>query len=796
MSASVAGGGGPGPGSGAGSGPSNPRKFSEKIALHTQRQAEETAAFQEVMMDITSTRLQAQKLRLTHGQGHYYGGSLPNVNQIGSSLSEFQVGPRGTFSSSLDVTRGTRHRGLVERVQRERRLISPLRHYRRQIDSSPYSSAYLSPPADASWRRNFWPGNIPTDKGQLFRLPSAALNRTNSDSALHTSVMNPNSHDPFNQGIGFQHRSGLADGDCGRMFPYPVPPIEENILDDTKPLLKSWDAKNLPMLSSRPKSCEVPGINIFPSPDQQPSSPHIPSALNTGGSLPDLTSLHFPSPLPTPLDADEPSFPNLSGGNSTGNLASTLTHLGIGMNNTFSSQALSIPLQSNSSLQSSLSNPNLQASLGNKPFQTTSLHSSLSNPSLLSSRSSSSSQLSALGNQSRHSSMSSTSLRTSLSNSSIGSHPLQTSTNNSSVDSTASTYTSLMMTGPVQSQASLQQQSAVPSSLSTSPRRRAQLSPLVLPMGGDSRRHHSKQFSPTISPTLSSITQGVPLDTSKQPMDQRLPPYSYSQAHKPLAVHQQQQGGQQGHPTPLQPVQPVLPNPHTSQPVQQPSQLPQSFQQSHKTFPQEQQQLVNVQLGPQNQHLNDHQQHSQDHQQHLQPMFEILPPSSQFNQCVTDLNMYNDSSLLGSLLDDPYMNLQEGVPQEQSLTHQLEQFNMVERLAFRNNHHQLQRDLTDLAFSHPSECSHGDQQDSPFFTKQKQSCLEGRLGNVSNIIYTGDSPPGLSKEITSALASVPGFEGVTFPLDEDLEGFNMLSDADLMLSDTSVEDSLRSDRLK
>lgn len=59
MSAAGAGGCGPGPGpsAGPGSGASNPRKFSEKIALHTQRQAEETAAFQEVMMDITSTRV-------------------------------------------------------------------------------------------------------------------------------------------------------------------------------------------------------------------------------------------------------------------------------------------------------------------------------------------------------------------------------------------------------------------------------------------------------------------------------------------------------------------------------------------------------------------------------------------------------------------------------------------------------------------------------------------------------------------------------------------------------------------
>uniref|UniRef100_A0A8C3USM0 Transducer of regulated CREB activity N-terminal domain-containing protein n=1 Tax=Catharus ustulatus TaxID=91951 RepID=A0A8C3USM0_CATUS len=52
-------GAGPGPGAGpsAGAGASNPRKFSEKIALQKQRQAEETAAFEEVMMEICSTRV-------------------------------------------------------------------------------------------------------------------------------------------------------------------------------------------------------------------------------------------------------------------------------------------------------------------------------------------------------------------------------------------------------------------------------------------------------------------------------------------------------------------------------------------------------------------------------------------------------------------------------------------------------------------------------------------------------------------------------------------------------------------
>lgn len=52
----------------------------------------------------------------------------------------------------------------------------------------------------------------------------------------------------------------------------------------------------------------------------------IPATHNTGGSLPDLTNIHFPSPLPTPLDPEEPSFPALTSSSSTGSLA----HLGVG----------------------------------------------------------------------------------------------------------------------------------------------------------------------------------------------------------------------------------------------------------------------------------------------------------------------------------------------------------------------------------------------------------------------------------------------------------------------------------
>ncbi|RLV71463.1 hypothetical protein DV515_00017424 [Chloebia gouldiae] len=103
--------------------------------------------------------LQAQKLRLAHSRGPFYSGSLPNVNQIGTGVPEFQVTPRrargpgdGRFSipsppatlegepgpSPLDSTRSTRHHGLVERVQRDpRRMMSPLRRYVRQISFVP-----------------------------------------------------------------------------------------------------------------------------------------------------------------------------------------------------------------------------------------------------------------------------------------------------------------------------------------------------------------------------------------------------------------------------------------------------------------------------------------------------------------------------------------------------------------------------------------------------------------------------------------------------------------------------------
>ncbi|XP_074979167.1 CREB-regulated transcription coactivator 2 isoform X1 [Caretta caretta] len=720
MAASGSGAGaGAGPGSSAGA--SNPRKFSEKIALQKQRQAEETAAFEEVMMEIGSTRLQAQKLRLAHSRGPYYSGSLPNVNQIGSSVSEFQ----GPLHSPLDSARSTRHHGLVERVQRDpRRMMSPLRRYVRQIDSSPYSPAYLSPPPEPSWRRTMPWGNFPMEKGHLFRLPSA-LNRTNSDSALHTSVMNPSPQDMYlgpSQGVPPPNRrSGFLDGDVdSKVFLFQVPPIEENFLDDNKHLLKPWDTKKLSSSSARPRSCEVPGIHIFPSPDQPANVPLIPTALNTGGSLPDLTSLHFPSPLPTPLDPDESNYPSLSGGSSTGNLANTMTHLGIssgmGLGTGYGSAGLTSPMQSslsNPALQSSLSNPNLQASLRSQ-----SLQSSLSNPSLQSSQSSSSIP-SSMSNQSLPSSLSTPSLPSSLSTpslpSSLSSQSMQSSPSNPSLQASfsSSSYSPL-----------------VQASINTSPRRRAPLSPLTLPMGGDSRRQHPKQFSPTMSPTLSSITQGVPLDTSKLPADQRLPPYPYNQPG--LLVQSQQ-------------------------PLQQ-TQKPQ-----HQTQPARQQQPSAPTQRP---YLSEYQHNSSLQQQLGQPLGDFS---------------------VGSL----------------------EQFSMGESPpgSFPLNHNAFPEDLGALNY-HSAESlgfsASGSSFHEPHLLSRQNLSNCSRHGPIPNIVLTGDSPPGISKEIASALAGVPGFEvDTSLGLEEDLkiepltlDGLSMLSDPYALLTDPAVEDSFRTDRLQ
>ncbi|XP_028823901.1 CREB-regulated transcription coactivator 3 isoform X2 [Denticeps clupeoides] len=633
-----------------GSGGSNPRKFSEKIALHNQKQAEETRAFEQLMTDLTVSRVQfLQQMRLSQSRAQYYSGSLPNVNQIGSAGTDFQ----GTFPSGLDPVRGTRHHGLVERVHRERSRINsphrrPMDKPGRQVESSPYGTVYLSPPPDNSWRREQQPWT--EEKRPGFRLISQ-LNRTNSDSALHTSAMSPNPQDPFSMlqqaGRGPPQRNASVneaevDGGVGDVFNFPSLPNEETLIGVNKPLPKQlWEAKKVQSLASRPKSCEVPGINIFPSPEQNASLLHYQGSLNTGGSLPDLTTLHFPSPLPTPLDPDDPAagYPNLSGGSSTGNLPAAMMHLGIG---------------NSSGLSSSLSNP--------------SIHSSL--------------RLSSLSN-------------------------------------------------------------APAAGMSSSPRRRpAPISPLTLSPGSEQRRSLGKQLSPTMSPSLSPITQGVALNTSNHPME---PP-------PPYPVYQQSQ-----------------------QPLQQPQ---------------------NPQARPSMQPGSQHpvgQGRSQSQQQPVSPL-QNLPP----------LDFHSGlHGTMGTFFSDPFMDPQFSGRPQKGLSYQ-DQYGLLESALMSGSCFDASGNLYcgQSGMMGPS-AGQGGLQD-PLQMRPNMLFSNCTGGGVPNIILTDDSNPNLSKDISAALSAVPecfDSEGV-FPLEDELrieplslDGLSMLSDPDMVLPDPSVEDSFRSDRL-
>uniref|UniRef100_A0A8D8Q1S0 CREB-regulated transcription coactivator 1 n=1 Tax=Cacopsylla melanoneura TaxID=428564 RepID=A0A8D8Q1S0_9HEMI len=214
----------------------NPRKFSEKIALHNQKQAAETVEFEKIMREVKDATSK-------------------------SALSNLEEVP----NSRIDTTIGYQH-------HRDRgRSIGPMRSSRpaeKRIDTSPYSSGpYLSPPpTDTSWRR------------------------TNSDSALHQSSQE--SHH-----VNTQRR--VTDGQVNPHYSSHQSRRPGSVSPDRRP---------------RSNYNHVPGINIYPS-HQEPGIVQIPIGRNSG-SLPDLSSFQFTSPLSTPLDQDDtqhssnPSYSN------------------------------------------------------------------------------------------------------------------------------------------------------------------------------------------------------------------------------------------------------------------------------------------------------------------------------------------------------------------------------------------------------------------------------------------------------------------------------------------------------
>lgn len=152
--------------------------------------------------------------------------------------------------------------------------------------------------------------------------------------------------------------------------------------------------------------------------------------------------------------------------------------------------------------------------------------------------------------------------------------------------------------------------------------------------------------------------------------------------------------------------------------------------------------------------------------------------------------------MLSSLLDDPYLSLQLTGRSE----HQFATETQADMLSLNHSGLSCSADKNQFPSNSQGALDLQDLGDQQLLNNQNQNFSGGDgRHNVPNIILTGDSPTGLSKEIASALSHVPGFEMDSFSLDDQLRmdplSLDML-EGNLMLADPAVEDSFRSDRLK
>ena len=247
-----------------------------------------------------------QHLHISQSTAALRAESLPNVNHVSRSTQN-SIDLQSALSNLEEIKQG-------KSPGRERRhspgaLLAPRGHsprsvvqaeHRRASPSSPYSTPYLSPPD--TWRR------------------------TNSDSALHQSSVLADRHKTgtVDYASMHHHNSRSRAPAAGQMGSSSLTNISNTMDSGAQSTSESWDDRNrildyqvhmsgqadLSLAGAsglRPKSCDVPGITIFPTQEDGThvnNQVHLPLSANTG-SLPDLSSFHFPAPLPAPIDGEE-----------------------------------------------------------------------------------------------------------------------------------------------------------------------------------------------------------------------------------------------------------------------------------------------------------------------------------------------------------------------------------------------------------------------------------------------------------------------------------------------------------
>ncbi|KAG5683817.1 hypothetical protein PVAND_013081 [Polypedilum vanderplanki] len=262
----------------------NPRKFSEKIALLNQKEAEGNAEFERIMREVSEVSAKGDEsgTPTTTLAGLLTTGYINDSNKNGNADSK----------STARESRGRSVGG------------GPMRS-RRNIDTSPYSSnnnAYLSPPQESSWRR------------------------TSSDSAIHQSLtqaqdMHNNVHQSLMLSPRAHKRLSNSQSNSMKNLHHQQQPInqqhslsQQNMQQTTLLAQQVMHQQSMPQqhlvmnnlqqdMKSRSVS-RLPGIHVYPT-SQNDELLQIPVG-NSTGSLPDLTLVHFQqSPISNPLDPQE-----------------------------------------------------------------------------------------------------------------------------------------------------------------------------------------------------------------------------------------------------------------------------------------------------------------------------------------------------------------------------------------------------------------------------------------------------------------------------------------------------------
>uniref|UniRef100_A0A182QU58 Transducer of regulated CREB activity N-terminal domain-containing protein n=1 Tax=Anopheles farauti TaxID=69004 RepID=A0A182QU58_9DIPT len=315
----------------------NPRKFSEKIALHNQKQAEETAEFERIMrevLDVTSKlslkiasgvvekvltgggggrcsttgnmtnprkyrdkiKIQEEKMKL---QQQEFERTMLEVSPIfdrraddGTNLTELkpytqpetikvkkEISPKASTPSHTRESRGRTPGGPMRNRQASR-----------NHDTSPYgnSTVHLIPPMENNWHRSISDSAIHQSLCQNQQQDATTHLTTHSPLTLSPTVQRKISNA---QHISKVHNNHMTNNHHTHHHNHHHP---SNHLDNgSSQDIRSRSSTALPRL---------PGINIYPS-QNHPDSIQIPIPSNTG-SLPDLTSVGYPSMYPATLDQE------------------------------------------------------------------------------------------------------------------------------------------------------------------------------------------------------------------------------------------------------------------------------------------------------------------------------------------------------------------------------------------------------------------------------------------------------------------------------------------------------------